>query len=147
MFIARYNTIADRNWARLRFVARPLSQRWVGRLQPRLSINPSRLLLGSGNTIYSYGFGTASEHASPPVTFDGAYTTSALHPENDISALIYAIRLVRHNFSLQQSFIKFILRNRPRHGGMKRTTLSHFCPASTRHMDRTTILGISMNGK
>ncbi|KIP10222.1 hypothetical protein PHLGIDRAFT_115679 [Phlebiopsis gigantea 11061_1 CR5-6] len=85
---ARYNTIADRNWARLRFIARPLSQRWVGRLQPRLAINSSKFLIGSGNTIYSYGFGTSSTGTSPPVLFEGIYATSAVHPEHDISALV-----------------------------------------------------------
>ena len=85
----RYNTITDRNWTRQHFIARPLSQRWMGKLQPLLSINSSRLLLAAGNTIYSYGFRSSSTpDISPPVHLECAYTTSAFHPNRDITALV-----------------------------------------------------------
>lgn len=78
----------DHNWAHQHFVARPLSQRWMGKLQPLLAINSSRLLLAAGNTIYSYGFASSSTpDVSPPVHVECAYTTSALHPNRDITAL------------------------------------------------------------
>lgn len=84
----RYNTIADRNWARLHFVARPLAQRWFSKLQPRLAINNSRLLLGAGNTIHSYGFIPSGPDLSPTVHLECTHTTGVLHPERDISALV-----------------------------------------------------------
>ncbi|GJE88280.1 F-box protein [Phanerochaete sordida] len=84
----KYNMIADHNWKRQHFVARPLSQRWTGKLQPLLTINSSRLLLAAGNTIYSYGFSaSAGPDVSPPVRLECAYTTSAFHPNRDITAL------------------------------------------------------------
>lgn len=79
----------DGNWDHLQFVARPLAQRWVGKLQPLLAINSSRLLLAAGNTIYSYGFRTSQgPDVSPPVYQECAYTTSAFHPTRDITALV-----------------------------------------------------------
>lgn len=86
---SRYNTLADRNWKDQHFVARPLSQRWTGKLQPLLAINSSRLLLAAGNTIYSYGFAPSpSPDVSPPVRLECTYTTSAFHPNRDITALV-----------------------------------------------------------
>ncbi|EKM51896.1 uncharacterized protein PHACADRAFT_212511 [Phanerochaete carnosa HHB-10118-sp] len=83
-----YNVITDQNWERQQFVARPLSQRWIGKLQPLLAINPSRLLLAAGNTIYSYSFlSSPGSDVSPPARLECTYTTSALHPSRDITAL------------------------------------------------------------
>ena len=84
----RYNTIADRNWARRHFVARPLAQRWAGKFQPRLTINNSRLLLGAGNTVYSYEFRRSGPYSSPGVRHECTHTIGLLHPEHDISALV-----------------------------------------------------------
>lgn len=52
----RYHTIADRNWSRKNFIARPLSSKWTGKLQSVLAVNDSRLLVAAGNVIYSYTF-------------------------------------------------------------------------------------------
>lgn len=88
-YASRYNATMDHNWGRSQFVARPLAQRWVGKLQPLLAINSSRLLLAAGNTIYSYGFGTSGgPDASPPVYQECTYTTRAFHPSRDITALV-----------------------------------------------------------
>jgi WD40 repeat protein len=86
--MVRYTVTTDRNWAHQHFLARPLSQRWIGKLQPLLALNSSRLLLAAGNTIYSYGFASSlTPDTSPPVYLECAYTTSAFHPNRDITAL------------------------------------------------------------
>lgn len=80
--------MSDANWHTTDFVARPLSQRWTGKLQPLLAINSSRLLLAAGNVVYSYGFGRSSTHTqAPPIFSECTYTTSALHPSRDITGL------------------------------------------------------------
>lgn len=83
-----FNVVADENWSRQRFVARPLSKRWRGKLQPLLAINSSRLLLAAGNMIYSYGFSTSKgPSVSPPVHLECAYTVNTFRPNRDITAL------------------------------------------------------------
>lgn len=85
----RYNTISDHNWSGATFIARPLCQRWPGKLQPIIDVNASRLLLAAGNTIYSYGFGPSTTHEeAPPVFSEHAYPISIFHPNRDITALV-----------------------------------------------------------
>ncbi|TFY59290.1 hypothetical protein EVJ58_g5869 [Rhodofomes roseus] len=84
----RYHTITDRNWAKHQFVARPVARKWMGKLQPALAINRSRLLVGAGNTIYSYAFAVAKPGEAPGVVFEGAYTTShRLQAHRDITSM------------------------------------------------------------
>ncbi|KAF5314821.1 hypothetical protein D9619_007209 [Psilocybe cf. subviscida] len=71
-----YDVMADRGWAgsaaSSKFIARPLSRIWPGKLQPVLAINNTRLVVGAGSNLYSYIFG-ASPHpgVSPPVQYEG----------------------------------------------------------------------------
>ncbi|CCL99264.1 uncharacterized protein FIBRA_01279 [Fibroporia radiculosa] len=84
----RYRTIADRNWIKSAFVARPLSRKWTGKLQPVLAINTSRLVVGAGVTIYSYVFTTAKAGVSPGIRLEGSYTTSSqLQARRDITSI------------------------------------------------------------
>lgn len=84
----RYNTIADHHWSYAEFVARPLSQKWTGKLQPVLAINSSRLLVAAGNTIYSYVFTIAKPGRSPGIKLECLYTTSnQLQARRDITSL------------------------------------------------------------
>ncbi|KZT73929.1 hypothetical protein DAEQUDRAFT_721422 [Daedalea quercina L-15889] len=84
----RYHTITDRNWAKPRFVARPLARKWMGKLQPSLAINRSRLLVGAGNTIYSYAFTSSKAGDAPGMFFEGAFTTSQrLQAHRDITSM------------------------------------------------------------
>ena len=87
----RVNTFIDNHWSRSQFVARPLSDRWQGKLQPILAINSSRLLIAAGNLIYSYGFGSSENalNVAPEVFLEATYSTSDVtHPKSDITSLI-----------------------------------------------------------
>ncbi|KAH8104712.1 hypothetical protein BXZ70DRAFT_1048542 [Cristinia sonorae] len=86
----RVNSYVDEQWDRSLFVARPLSDRWEGKLQPILAINASRLLIAAGNLIYSYGFRTSSNvpDDAPGVFLEAIYSTSdTTHPKSDITSL------------------------------------------------------------
>lgn len=83
-----YHTITDCNWARHQFVARPLARKWMGKLQPTLAINRSRLLVGAGNTISSYAFTSSKASDAPGIVFEGAFTTSQrLQAHRDITSM------------------------------------------------------------
>ncbi|KAI0917356.1 hypothetical protein AcW1_007435 [Taiwanofungus camphoratus] len=85
----RYNILADRNWLDTHFIARPLSRKWMGKLQPVLAINTSRLFVAAGNTIYSYEFTqTAKSGDAPGIRLECSYTTSCrLQASRDITSL------------------------------------------------------------
>jgi hypothetical protein len=88
----KYHTLSDRSWKKQRFVARPLSRPWKGKLQPLLAINESRLFVAAGYMLYSYVF-TPSEHdgATPGVSFEASYQLSSRDaPRNDITSLACA---------------------------------------------------------
>ena len=89
----KYHTLSDRSWEKQRFVARPLSQPWKGKLQPLLAINESRLFVAAGHTLYSYEF-THSEHedATPGVSFEASYQFRCQEAatRNDITGLVCA---------------------------------------------------------
>ena len=89
----KYHTLSDRSWEKQRFVARPLSRPWKGKLQPLLAINESRLFVAAGYTLYSYAF-TPSEHegATPGVSFEASYQLNNRGdtPRNDITSLACA---------------------------------------------------------
>jgi hypothetical protein len=53
----RYSTCTDSFWSRHKFMARPLRDPWAGKLQPVMAINSTRLVIGAGETLYSYSFG------------------------------------------------------------------------------------------
>src|SRR6267142_6122043 len=48
----KYHTLSDRSWEKQRFVARPLSRPWKGKLQPLLATNKSRFFVAAGHTLY-----------------------------------------------------------------------------------------------
>ncbi|KAI0087804.1 hypothetical protein BDY19DRAFT_224799 [Irpex rosettiformis] len=85
----RLRAVGDTNWRDKEFVARPLSQRWVSKLQPILSINPSRLILAAGSHIYTYDFhpSPSARHAAP-VKPECTYVTTMLHPSRDITSMV-----------------------------------------------------------
>jgi hypothetical protein len=84
-----FSAVNDRNWETREFVARPLSQRWTSKLQPILSINPSRLILAAGCHIYTYGFyPTSSSKNAASVKQEGSYVTSVIHPNKDVTAMV-----------------------------------------------------------
>ncbi|CAL1712902.1 unnamed protein product [Somion occarium] len=85
----RYSTITDHNWDNAEFIARPLSNRWAGKLQPILAINSSRLLLAAGNKIYSYSFIPSPSARAPSVHLECIYSTSnVVHPNLDITSIV-----------------------------------------------------------
>lgn len=60
----------------------------MGKLQPALAINRSRLLVGAGNTIYSYAFTVSKAGDAPGILFEGAYATSQrLQAHRDITSM------------------------------------------------------------
>lgn len=60
----------------------------MGKLQPALAVNRSRLLVGAGNTIFSYIFTSAKAGDAPGIVFEGAYTTSQrLQAHRDITSM------------------------------------------------------------
>ncbi|KAJ7795596.1 hypothetical protein B0H14DRAFT_2918897 [Mycena olivaceomarginata] len=69
---AKYDVLADKSWSQFEFIARPLASPWAGKEQPILAINPSRLVIGAGSSIYSYTFGTSTNHDAPPVVLEGS---------------------------------------------------------------------------
>ncbi|THU81234.1 hypothetical protein K435DRAFT_694013 [Dendrothele bispora CBS 962.96] len=75
---ARYNILTDQAWSELHFVARPLSRPWIGRFQPVLALNNSRLVVASGCTIYSYRFAFVKSRRldAPPVQHEGTISLS-----------------------------------------------------------------------
>lgn len=83
------NTITDRHWDQTEFVARPLSNRWAGKLQPILAINPSRLLIAAETRIYCYVFyATTETEVAPSMRLECVYSTScSRHPDSDITSL------------------------------------------------------------
>ncbi|TCD70914.1 hypothetical protein EIP91_001223 [Steccherinum ochraceum] len=86
----RVNAFIDDQWERSQFVARPLSDRWMTKLQPILAINASRLFLAAGNTIYTYAFGASSNALddAPSIYQEATYSTSdSTHPKTDITSL------------------------------------------------------------
>ncbi|KAL0961337.1 hypothetical protein HGRIS_006293 [Hohenbuehelia grisea] len=87
----RYNVIADRAWGKSRPLARPLSQPWVGKLQPVLAISPSRLIVAAGNTLYSYQFlPNAAPGDSPGVRFEGLVRLcQRLEAQHDITGMTF----------------------------------------------------------
>jgi len=88
----KYHTLSDRSWEKQRFVARPLSRPWKGKLQPLLATNKSRLFVAAGHTLYSYAFKPSeSEGATPSISFEASYRLS--HPDaprSDITSLACA---------------------------------------------------------
>lgn len=88
LFLHSYHTITNRNWTKHQFVARPLARKWIGKLQPTLAINRSRLLVGAGNIISSYRFTSAKAGDAPGIVFEGAYATSRrLLAHRDITSM------------------------------------------------------------
>jgi WD40 repeat protein len=89
----KYHTLSDRSWEKQRFVARPLSRPWQGKLQPLLAINESRLFVAAGDTLYSYVFTpSGDEGATPGVSFEASYQFNCQEAatRNDITGLVCA---------------------------------------------------------
>jgi len=88
----KYHTLSDRSWEKQRFVARPLSRPWKGKLQPLLAINESRLFVAAGHTLYSYAFTPSEkEGATPLVSFEASYQLDLQDaPKGDITSLACA---------------------------------------------------------
>ncbi|KAF5353102.1 hypothetical protein D9758_008705 [Tetrapyrgos nigripes] len=86
----RYNTLTDRAWSNLRFVARPLSRPWKGRFQPTLALSKTRLVVASGCTIFCYKFNVIkSDSSQPSVQCEGSLSLSA-NPDSrrDITSIV-----------------------------------------------------------
>ncbi|KAF8349363.1 hypothetical protein F5887DRAFT_1059607 [Amanita rubescens] len=87
---AYYNARTDIAWIRRKFIARPLSNPWNEKVLPVLAINPSRLVVAAGDSIYSYTFPTSrQEHESPPVIREGQCKLSP-RARRDITAMTFA---------------------------------------------------------
>ena len=88
---AYYDARTDVAWTYPKFIARPLSDPWNEKLLPALAINPSRLVVAAGGTIYSYKFTVAPrEQESPPVTVEGHCRPSPLSSHrHDITAITF----------------------------------------------------------
>lgn len=87
----RYDAQADRSWSRSRFVARPLSAPWRGKLQPAMAISSSRLIVAAGSNIYSYRFDIpATADDAPPIQFEGVCNLSEPgQPRRDVTAVAF----------------------------------------------------------
>jgi WD40 repeat protein len=85
----KYHTLSDKSWEKQRFVARPLSRSWKGKLQPLLAINESRLFVAAGHTLYSYAFTPSeAEGTTPSISFEASYQLSQQDaPRGDITSL------------------------------------------------------------
>lgn len=87
--IVRYHTLTDHHWAHHDCIARPLSRKWSGKLQPLLASNASRLFVGAGNTIYSYAFTAVKPGNTPGIQFEGSFTTTdRLQARRDITSMV-----------------------------------------------------------
>ncbi|TFY50462.1 hypothetical protein EVG20_g11503, partial [Dentipellis fragilis] len=88
----RHHVLTDKAWARHKFAARPLSRPWQGKLQPLLAINPTRLVVAAGHTVYSYIFTTSGHlESAPGIQFECSYNLSTPHNQRrDITSLAFA---------------------------------------------------------
>lgn len=87
---AYYDARTDIAWTRRKFIARPLSDPWNEKVLPVLAINPSRLAVAAGDTIYSYTFPTSRrEQESPPIIREGQCKLSP-RARRDITAMTFA---------------------------------------------------------
>jgi hypothetical protein len=86
----RYNTLSDRSWSKAEFIARPLSRPWQGKLQPNLAINPSRLVVAAGCSLYSYRFSKpAGDGSVSGVQFEGSCVMKKGTPRRDITSIAF----------------------------------------------------------
>ncbi|KAH7885312.1 hypothetical protein F5I97DRAFT_1810965 [Phlebopus sp. FC_14] len=88
----RYNALSDRSWSRAKFMARPLSRPWAGKLQPALAVSTSGLLVAAGKNIYSYVFQDPSvEGCGTKLVYEGSYTLILGRglPERDITSICF----------------------------------------------------------
>ncbi|KAF8627481.1 hypothetical protein AX17_006293 [Amanita inopinata Kibby_2008] len=114
---AQYNALTDAAWVRSEFIARPLSRPWIGKLQPTLTINPSRLVVAAGNTLYSYRFADfCKEKQSPPIISEGSYIFTP--PYSVRNRDITAVTFVDDGNSDRTLFIGF------RDGSLERATIT-----------------------
>ena len=68
------HTLSERSWEKQRFVARPLSCSWKGKLQPLLAINESHLFVAAGHMLDSYAFTLSkAEGTTPSISFRASY--------------------------------------------------------------------------
>nr|GAT60186.1 predicted protein [Mycena chlorophos] len=65
---AQFDFLVDDAWSRTDFIARSLSESWNAKLQPRLALDSTRLVIAAGNAIHAYQF---SDDATPAVAFEG----------------------------------------------------------------------------
>lgn len=94
----RYDTISSKNLYKRRFVARPLSVPWWGKLIPTLALSRSRLVIAAGSMLLSYAFCHA-ESGGPNVRLEVACRIGGLptqgqgqgaesaHARHDISTI------------------------------------------------------------
>ncbi|KAJ6559046.1 hypothetical protein DFH09DRAFT_1036330 [Mycena vulgaris] len=87
----KHDFLTDNSWSQSEFVARPLSAPWSGKEQPRMTINPSRLIVAAGTIIYSYKFGVSTNDDAPPIAFEGSCSLARTYRDraNFITALTF----------------------------------------------------------
>lgn len=73
----RYDTLTDRNWRKVDFIARPLSRTWTAKEQGTLAISPSRLIITAGTFLHSYSF----QHVAgrPSILCEGSINLNETH--------------------------------------------------------------------
>ncbi|KAG6890824.1 hypothetical protein C0995_003257 [Termitomyces sp. Mi166 len=84
-----YDFLTDRSWSRLEFIARPLSKSWLGKSQPVLAINSSRLVIAAGSGITSYTFGLSVDREAPPIRFEGSFSFAQLERTTAITSMTF----------------------------------------------------------
>lgn len=84
-----YDFLTDLSWSRLEFIARPLSKPWLGKSQPVLAINSSRLVIAAGSTITSYAFVPSVEKEAPPIRLEGSYSFAQLERTITITSMTF----------------------------------------------------------
>ncbi|RXW22465.1 hypothetical protein EST38_g3381 [Candolleomyces aberdarensis] len=74
----RYDTLSDRAWDKVDFVARPLSRTWPAKEQSTLAITNSRLIVAAGTVLYSYSF-HSGPGGRPTIKWEGDISLNETH--------------------------------------------------------------------
>ncbi|TFK74822.1 hypothetical protein BDN72DRAFT_886208 [Pluteus cervinus] len=90
----RYDILTDRAWTFNKFIARPLSSPWTGKVQPILAISDTRLALAAGNVVYIYQFASSRRKdgkEAPGLREEGVVLLQGSHEgRRDITSITFA---------------------------------------------------------
>lgn len=79
----RYDVLTQRNWDSRKFVARPLTAAWRGKLLPVIAASSTRLVVAAGSTMQSFVFSLSHRDAETSnVRFEASYTIRRTDADN-----------------------------------------------------------------